>query len=301
MSVTAFTHCSSLVTHCSLMVWLEPLVTLSKNGEPFVIVTIIAVRGHAPRGAGTKMVVSKENVYGSVGGGNLEQTAINESRRLLFDSRRGDPFDKLRTPLAPTHLAPTTLAITLNPNEGEYGVQCCGGEVTLLFEPMNPMRPTVAIFGAGHVGWSLVHVLSMLPIDIYVVDSRLEQLESSRLPASARATINLHHADVPESMISSLPSQSHLLVLTHDHAEDIATLDVVLRRDDIGFIGLIGSSAKWAHFQQELKKQGHSDESLKRVTTPIGLASVPGKSPQAIAIATAAQLLSYLDLPEQNL
>jgi xanthine dehydrogenase accessory factor len=121
------------------------------------------------------------------------------------------------------------------------------------------------------------------------------------LPENSKATITLKHASVPETVISSLPSQSHVLVLTHDHAEDIAILDVALRRDDLGFTGLIGSSAKWAHFQQELKKQGHSEEALKRITTPIGLIGVPGKSPQAIAISAAAQLLSYLNLPEQNL
>lgn len=277
------------------MVWLEPLITLSKKGEPFVIVTIIQVRGHAPRNAGTKMIVSKENIYGSVGGGNLELVAINKSRSLLIDSRRG----VLQYTL--TYIEPMMLTVTLNPKEGEYSIQCCGGEVTLLLEMINPSRPTVVIFGAGHVGWSLIHVLSMLPIDVYVVDSRVEQLDASKLPANANAKITLQHADIPESFIASLPSESHLLVLTHDHAEDIAILDVALRRADLGFIGLIGSNAKWAHFQQELKKQGHSEETLKQITTPIGLAGVPGKSPQAIAIATAAQLLSYLNLPEQNL
>jgi xanthine dehydrogenase accessory factor len=277
------------------MVWLESLLTLSKQGEPFVIVTITQVRGHAPRSAGTKMIVSQENIYGSVGGGNLEQVCINKSRQLLLDLSRN-----IRG-IAPTHVAPTTLKITLNPKEGEYGIQCCGGEVTLLLEPMNLSRPTVAIFGAGHVGWSLIHVLSILPIDIVVVDSRAAQLDTSKLPKKPLATITLQHASVPESFISSLPRESHLLVLTHDHAEDIAILDVALRREDLGFIGLIGSSAKWIQFQQELKKQGHSEETLKRITTPIGLPGVPGKSPQAIAIATAAQLLNCLNLPEANL
>ncbi len=282
---------SSLIPHCSslFMNWLESLNTLSKAGEPFVIVTIMQVRGHAPRAAGTKMIVSKENVYGSVGGGNLEQTCIKKSRSLLLDlqgSARG--------------VAPIQLTMTLNPKEGAYGIQCCGGEVTLLLEPMNPSRPTITIFGAGHVGWSLLHVLSMLPVDIHVVDSRAEQLDNTKLPKKSQASITLQHEDVPERFISFLPSASHLLVLTHDHAEDIAILDVALKRDDLGFIGLIGSSAKWTHFQQELKKQGCSEETLRRITTPIGLSSVPGKSPQAIAIATAAQLLSYLNLPESN-
>ena len=47
---------------------------------------------------------------------------------------------------------PDLLTVTLNPNGGDHGVQCCGGEVTLLLEPVYPRKPHVAIFGAGHVG-----------------------------------------------------------------------------------------------------------------------------------------------------
>ena len=46
-------------------------------------------------------------------------------------------------------------------------------------------------------------------------------------------------------------------------------------------------------------EQGHNEATLSRVTTPIGLPGVPGKSPQTIAIATAAQLLGVLELSEQ--
>jgi xanthine dehydrogenase accessory factor len=63
-------------------------------------------------------------------------------------------------------------------------------------------------------------------------------------------------------------------------------------------VGLIGSKSKWAHFRRELLAQGVSEEGLARVVTPIGLPGVPGKSPQAVAIAVAAQLLSVLKLPE---
>ena len=268
------------------MSWLETLETLRRENTPFVLVTIAKVRGHAPRGAGSKMVVTKEKVFGSVGGGNLEQTAVEKARVLL------------------THpdSTPELFTQTLNPKGGEHGVQCCGGEVTLLLEPVTPARPTVAIFGAGHVGWALTHVLSILPINLYLVDSREPQLTPPEFLNLQLATCNLQpvHTPIPETALETLPPKTHLLIMTHDHAEDIAILDVALKREDLGFIGLIGSSAKWAHFQQALKKQGHTDETLQRVTTPIGLEGIPGKSPQAIAIATAAQLLQLLDFPEEQ-
>ena len=266
------------------MSWLETLETLRRESTPFVLVTVAKVRGHAPRGAGSKMVVTKEKVFGSVGGGNLEQTAVEKARALLVENS-----------------SPELLTMTLNPKGGDHGVQCCGGEVTLLLEPLTPTRPTVVIFGAGHVGWALTHVLSILPIDLYLVDSRepqLSLLESFNPPSTFN--LQLVYAPIPETALQDLPSGSHLLVMTHDHAEDIAILDVALKREDLSFIGLIGSSAKWAHFQQTLKKQGHTDEALQRVTTPIGLEGVPGKSPPAIAIATAAQLLQLLSLPEEQ-
>jgi xanthine dehydrogenase accessory factor len=265
------------------MTWPRTLASLSAAGTPFVLVTVAAVRGHAPRSAGSKMVVTAEAAFGSVGGGNLEAVAVSRGRELLAAGER----------------APELLNVTLNPQGGPHGVQCCGGEVTLLIDPVYPARPAVAIFGAGHVGWALVHVLGILPVELHVVDSRQAQLEPS--PALPAATLHLHHAPIPESALEGLPAGAHLLVMTHDHAEDLAILDVALRREGFGFLGLIGSSAKWAHLQRKLREAGHDQTTLKRVTTPIGLPGVPGKSPQAIAIATAAQLLGVLGLPEQLL
>ena len=266
------------------MQWLEAAQALTKAKTPFVIVTVARVRGHAPRGAGSKMVVTEDEVVGSVGGGNLEQTALERARALLSHP---DP-------------TPELLTVILNPKSGEYGVQCCGGEVALLLEPVQPTQPTTVIFGAGHVGWSLVQVLSILPIDVHLIDSRAAQLEPPKASNFQFSVFNfrLTHSPIPETALETLPQGAHLVIMTHDHAEDIAILDTALERKDFGFIGLIGSSAKWTHFQQELRKQGHSEDALKRITTPIGLPEVPGKSPQAVAIATAAQLLQHLNLPE---
>jgi xanthine dehydrogenase accessory factor len=261
--------------------WIETLADLSQRGEACVVVTVAGVRGHAPRGAGSKMLVTAGKVYGSVGGGNLEQSAIEKARALLQDD----------------HANPELLTVTLSPTGGSWGVQCCGGEVTLLLEPVPSRRPHLAVFGAGHVGWALVQVLQTLPVDICLIDSRQDRLDLARL-GPGQAKVRLQRAEIPETAVAALLPGTHVLVLTHDHAEDLAILDMALRRKDLGFIGLIGSKTKWRHFQRELRAAGLHDDDLARVTTPIGLPGVPGKSPPAIAIATAAQLLSYLELDE---
>ena len=170
------------------MVWLETLQKLQDLGEVCVSVTIAQVRGHAPRGAGSKMFVTKTEVYGSVGGGNLEQSAVEHARRMMRKQT----------------VHPELFTMTLTPEGGDWGVQCCGGEVTLLLEPANPIRPTVAIFGAGHVGWALANVLSALPIAIRLIDSRADQLDSNRAPKGREAKLSLNHHPVPEAALDGL-------------------------------------------------------------------------------------------------
>ena len=65
-----------------------------------------------------------------------------------------------------------------------YGVQCCGGEVTLLYEPLRPV-PAVAIFGMGHVGTELARILARHDLELHLVDSRSAQVDPASRIAPA--------------------------------------------------------------------------------------------------------------------
>ncbi|PZA08413.1 MULTISPECIES: xanthine dehydrogenase accessory protein XdhC [unclassified Meiothermus] len=266
------------------MRWFEHLAQLVQNKTPVVMVTLLSVRGHAPREAGAKMLVTAEATYGSIGGGNLEQTAIARAREILLG--QGNPA-----------LVVLTARLT-EKAAGEFGVQCCGGEVEVLLERVDPARAAVAIFGVGHVGLALARILSLLPIELYLIDSRAELMSSERLyPVMlGEAQVQVRQLPILDGAVGELPAGTHLVIMTHDHAEDLYVLEMALRRADLGYIGLIGSRAKWARFRQKLLEQGFSEEDLARVSCPIGLPGVPGKSPEAIAIATAAQLMGRLGL-----
>lgn len=263
------------------MNWLAALNHLRESNEPAVLVTLVSVRGHAPREAGAKMVVSAGACWDTVGGGNLEATAVERARALLKVGAT----------------TPELLTLRLNPQaQNEFGRQCCGGEVTLLLEPVLCARPHVALFGFGHVGLELGRILARLPLHLHLIDSRQAQFAPERLSAlhDAEANIHLHPSPIPEMTLSDLPAGSHLVIMTHDHAEDAALCDAALRRPDLGFIGLIGSGVKWAHFREQLKREGHTEETLRRVTTPIGLPGLSSKSPAVIAVSVAAQLLGVM-------
>ncbi|WP_291431261.1 xanthine dehydrogenase accessory protein XdhC [Deinococcus sp.] len=276
------------------MNWREALNALHERGEAGVLITVAAARGHTPREAGAKMLVTADQTWDSVGGGNLEATAVERAHALL----------------ATGATTPDLLTLRLTDRAAnDHGRQCCGGEVTLLLEPM-PARAHVAVFGVGHVGLELARILSRLPLHLHLVDSRAAQLTPERLSvlSDAAATLHVHHSPIPEMILHDLPAGTHLLIMTHDHAEDAALIDAALRRPqmscsqmsrpEMGFVGLIGSAAKWTRFQAQLRELGHPPAALARVTTPIGLPDlIRGplrKHPAVIALAVAAQLLPLI-------
>lgn len=257
--------------------WLAAVQRLREQRRPGVLVTVTAVRGHAPRAAGAKMVVGADRVWGTVGGGNLEATAVDRARAMISDG--GQDPDQLQFGLSDK-------AVT------EHGMQCCGGEVTLLLEPL-AVVPCVAIFGVGHVGLELARILARHDLELHLVDSRADQLTDERLSvlSDALAGIHVHHSPVPELVLGQVPPGTHALIMTHDHAEDIALVDSALRSPSLASIGLIGSSAKWTRFRKRLLEEGHAEADLERVHTPIGMPELAGKEPPTIAVGVAASLL----------
>lgn len=261
------------------MDWLDAVGHLREAGEPGVLVTVVEVRGHAPRDAGAKMVIAQERGWGSVGGGAMEAAAVKRARQMLAEGA----------------LEPERTSHGLNrhaPNE--HGRQCCGGVVELLLEPL-PVRPTVAVFGMGHVGCELARILSRFPIRLHLVDSRPDAPDPDLRAVldDGPAGVVVHRSPAPESVLAVLPASAHVLVLTHDHAEDLAICDMALRRP-LGSIGLIGSSAKWAQFRRMLLEAGHGEADLERIACPIGVPDLIGKQPATIAVGVAADLLRVL-------
>ncbi|MEP6856701.1 MAG: xanthine dehydrogenase accessory protein XdhC [Pedococcus sp.] len=263
------------------MHWLAAVERLRRERRAGVLVTLVSVRGHAPREAGAKMVVTDTTSWDSIGGGNLEATAAARARTLL----QGGQW------------SPEQITLSLNDKaRAEHGQQCCGGEVTILLEPL-AVVPSVAIFGLGHVGLELARILARHDLELHLVDSRADQVAAQRLAAldDAFARVHVHHAPVPELVLGQVPRGTHVLVMTHDHAEDAALCDTALRCGHLASIGLIGSSAKWSRFQQRLAAEGHSPSTLQRITTPVGLADLAGKDPATIAVSVAADLVRVFE------
>ena len=107
--------------------WLDKLSEVTGGGEDAVLVTVAHVRGSAPREAGAHMIVTPTRVLETIGGGNLEFKAIDKAREML--GTIGETICVKDYPLGPA-----------------LG-QCCGGVVTLTYEPVR----------ASGAGWLVSH------------------------------------------------------------------------------------------------------------------------------------------------
>jgi xanthine dehydrogenase accessory factor len=246
--------------------WRGALARLDAEAAPHVLVTVLDTHGSTPREAGAKMVVAEQGQAGSIGGGQLEYEAAETARRLLVEGTA----------------SPTTEKLML----GADREQCCGGAVTLLFEPMAQPVGTLALFGAGHVGRALVRTLDGTGVRVLWIDERADAL-APPLPGRASPV----RTDDPVAYVSELPAGAQSLVMTHSHDRDYELMAALLKRDDLPAPRLIGSKTKWARFRKRLLDDGIPEARVANVTCPLGLPGIPGKRPQAIAVAVAADLL----------
>lgn len=298
--------------------WLGWLDEVARR-HPAALVSILASEGSAPRGAGTRMLVTSDALFGTIGGGQLEYRAVEQARAILA-------------------LPPGSWRIQDYPLGPLLG-QCCGGRVRLLIEHVDPAglgwigdagedralvstfmaeridrhcthplpatplsargdrpragssvvelfgqhRRPLYLFGAGHVGQAIARHSVGLPFRLAWFDTRpvFETVEGVTVVPEAGL----------EQCVTEAPEDTAILILTHDHALDYSLTKAALSGNPVTFVGLIGSETKRARFHSRLEKDGIDAATRARLTCPIGIADIAGKEPDVIAIATLAQLL----------
>ena len=260
--------------------WSDTVKRLKQSLAPAVLVSVDSIVGSTPREPGARMIVTAADLFGTIGGGNLEYQACRIARDQL---ESGDEDGLRRFPL------------------GAGLGQCCGGLVNLMFEKLDAESDWDSIvreqdcielylFGAGHVGQALVRALQDLPVNVHWVDSR-----DDMLPLDARPGLDLVCTDTPEAEVDAAPAASYFLVMTHDHSLDQRLCEQILKRDDFDYFGLIGSHSKRRNFETRMRRRGLDPQKFERMICPIGIGGISSKQPAQIAISVVAEILRVYD------
>lgn len=150
-----------------------------------------------------------------------------------------------------------------------------------------PPPPSLIIVGAGHIAIPLTTFAKTLNYHVTIIDARAAFATRERFPHADELIV-----EWPDEVLERMnlnPSTS-VAILTHDPKFDEPTLKVVLQHE-LGYIGAIGSRKTNEERAERLKKQGLTEEQVRRIHGPIGL-NLGGSSPEEIALAIMAEIVA---------
>lgn len=286
-----------------------------RAGRDAMLAAIVSHEGSSPRETGSVMLAGPAGLLaGTIGGGMVEKTALEEARRLLSDQASG------------------VYKYGLHPDSREDTGMVCGGEVTVVFqyfparddairlaeavlarieaglpgclvfgnglpllaEDTAPPRGTAIplpalhraiLFGGGHISLALAPLLTSVDFRVTVFDDRPEFSGPARFPMAK--TICGDYERIGDHL--TLGPEDYVVIVTEGHRHDFAVERQALRHD-LAYIGAIGSKAKTAAVNQRLLNCGFTEKDLARLHAPIGL-PIKSAAPAEIAVSIAAEMI----------
>lgn len=238
---------------------IEEAHKLVKASQPFAWVTIIGQEGSSARHLGSSMLVTLEgNVVGTVGGAIAELQLIEQAIQAIKDGK------------------PRMIKIPL---------PVCAGVITCFINVFKA-PPSLVLVGAGHVAQPMSKLAKMLGFQVTVMDDRSDYATRDRFPEADRVVVDDWEKALKELQINS---HTHIVILTYAGESDELALRTVVG-SNAAYIGMISSESKAKGILSRLRRDGISNELLRRVVTPIGL-DIGAETPAEIAVSTMAEII----------
>lgn len=239
------------------------------RGERAALVTIVRANGSTPQRVGAKMLVYKDGrTVGTIGGGCYENDAAQKARGAID---RGTP---------------ELVRYDLNDDLAQETGLICGGQMDVFIEPV-VSAPKVFVFGAGHVGYQVARLASLVGFQVHIVDDREKFVNAERFPEPVSFAVE----HIPTWIAGHpLPPDAYCVIVTRGHRDDLEALRGVVQQP-LKYLGLIGSRAKVARLFEALGEEGVESGNLRRVHAPIGL-DIGAVTPEEIAVAIVAELIA---------
>ncbi len=173
--------------------WFLQLEELLQSNHSVVLVTVISVKGSAPRETGAKMLISENQISNTIGGGKLEYQAIKIARNMLSEDARTSTRQS-------AHQQRFSLGAGLG--------QCCGGVVTLFFEVLSQADSWIQ--AVKKIISQQEDFIQLIPLS--------HTTEAARMIVTAESVFPAHNEN--NTLISAARN-----MLTHHHNTKLATID----------------------------------------------------------------------------
>jgi len=238
-----------------------------RDGKPVAVATVIE---HPDAGwLGRRLVVRPDAVQGSLGLQRADAAVADDVGGLLA--------------------AGSTSILTYGP-QGER----MGTGMRVFVNSYQP-QPRMIVFGAIDFAAAVARQGVFIGYHVTVCDARPVFTTKARFPQADEVVVSWpHHYLQKEVDADRIDNRTVICVLTHDPKFDVPVLDVALRLEGAqrpAFIGAMGSRITHQDRLNRLKEAGLTDESLTRLSSPIGL-DLGARTPEETAVSIAAEIIA---------
>ena len=306
--------------------WQQLLSTLAKNKKVYLL-TVIKNSGSSPGRRGFKMMVAEDGfIFGSVGGGVMEFTLVEEVKTLL---QKNDLSIFLKNQIHQGNVKDSSGMI-------------CSGAQTVVFHPIEKkdivtiqniinqlkngkkgvltltpttfsfveeqmrdkfetqilseenwnykeqigFKETLYIVGGGHVGLSLSELMVKLNFHVIVLDNRTNLNTLENNQFAHQTTVVDYH-----EITTYIPEgkDTYIAIMTNKYTDDKLVLSQLFGKN-YKYIGVLGSKHKLKTMWEVFLKEGVSQQQLDNIYAPIGL-YIKSETTEEIAVSIAAEII----------
>ena len=160
-------------------------------------------------------------------------------------------------------------------------------DLQIIADPIQKTK-TLYCFGAGHVAKSTAQIAALVGFRVVLIDDRSEFANLERFPDAWEIHVIENFNQALDNL--DIDNDSFIVILTHGHLFDREVLEQALKTR-AGYIGMIGSRKKISAIYSALIEKGISQDEIKRVHSPIGIA-IQAETPEEIAVSIVAELIA---------
>jgi xanthine dehydrogenase accessory factor len=302
---------------------LDEAARVGREGVAAALATVVRTAGSTPRHPGASMLVTRDRLIGTIGGGRIEVDTVEAARavlagqgaaRLVRNLGRdlgmccGGTMDLWIEPLAPIwgtlaeagRRRASRQACALVSDLGQGTKALVTEHPCILpnrpeldgarfYEPITP-TPRLFLFGAGHVAHAVAPLCRSIGFEVLVCDEDESFASPERFPGMTLLP-TLDAAEVARDH-GPLGAFDYALVVTRDHALDQAIVEKLAPERGLRWLGVIGSRAKAERFRRRLAQKGLE----VGFQSPVGL-DIGAETPAEIAVAIAGELIQKRRVP----
>lgn len=295
-------------------------------GQKLMLLYVLESEGSSPGRNGFRLAVASDgSISGTIGGGIMEHKLVEKARDMLQHNDLSvevmrQYHNKVHTtdqsgmicsgnqlnaflPITAAdiktiekiteggpyiiQLSPDGISmVEATPQDSNHHLQYQSEKKWIYKEKLN-QRHVIHIIGGGHVSLALSELMCFLGFYSKVYDDRPELNTILQNYFANEKIIIPGYEQLGEYITDS--KNDFAVIMTLGYRTDKIVLQQLLKKE-LYYLGMMGSDHKIETLFNELKSEGISDTSLKKVFTPVGV-NIYSKTAPEIAVSIAAEII----------